>query len=87
MKIKMYEFDLMPWDEKESYIWENGTLLIQMSRRSGRNYTLFALDDFFVEMVVNDHSGEVESMEPFNEISNLYFYLDSIRLPKWIKVK
>jgi len=72
--MKIYEFLILPEQERYQAVWDNGKH-IDTKAKNGIIYSLYAINDFFVEIHYNQENNEIIGNLPFRRREVLEKYL------------
>ena len=77
MKIGLYEFNVLPEDQKAQMVWNHGTFLT--NKADGKKaVTLYSLSNFYVEIWYNQTENQITKIRSFNSVKQLSPYLDDM---------
>lgn len=79
MKITLYEFNILPDNEKADTVWENGVFLLNRVVE-GNAINLYSLNDFYVEIWYDQPNNKIIKIRSFKSTNPLDPYLDDISL-------
>lgn len=79
MKITLYEFNILPDNEKADTVWEYGVFLLNRVVE-GNAINLYSLNDFYVEIWYDQPNNKIIKIRSFKSTNPLDPYLDDISL-------
>jgi hypothetical protein len=78
------KFEKLSMEEKAWYLWNGGTFL--MANEDGQyRYNLFRVNNFYVELIYNLHTNDIEKIRAYFSDAFLKPYLDSIDINKLLE--
>ena len=70
MKISLYEYNLLPEDEKSQMIWDHGTFITNKAD-DFKAVNLFSLSSFYVEIWYDRVNNKITQIRSFNSFKQL----------------
>jgi hypothetical protein len=77
--MTLYEYNLMSQEERASHLWDKGKFLANRANLTHR-ISLYALHGFYVEVLMDSESQEIDRIRSFSSSEQLAPYLDLINL-------
>ena len=81
MELGLYEFNILPDDEKAQMVWDDGTFLTNKADEE-KAVNLYSLSNFYVEIWYDKPHNRITNIRSFLSTSQLSPYLDDIDLDK-----
>lgn len=72
-------FSQLPLNQKAQMSWQQGTFLTCQIQES-HSLSLYALGDFYVELVYDPNKNEIVDLTAFKDMGKLAVYLDKVSL-------
>ena len=76
----IYDFTLLSSTEQAQTVWSKGTPIASRTVNKIKRYNLYALDKFYVEMLIDSRDNEVKKIKSFGSERLLKPYLSKIIL-------
>jgi len=80
LSIDIYEYNLLPFNHKAQFTWDNGNFLTNREDQYGRRINLYHVGKFFVEVYYNSKENTIVKFRAFKSSRCLEPYLETIEI-------